>query len=80
MGAFQKFLPNEMNRRMFPGFVAFCVAAVGAALGFIASAMSLRWLGIAAVVLVGLGVAGGFVFILHGWWRIWRGDWRPAKD
>jgi hypothetical protein len=80
MRSLEKFLPNEANRRMFPGFVALCLAGAGVALGFIASTLSLRWLGIVALALAAMGVFGGFVFILHGWWRIFRGDWRQTKD
>jgi hypothetical protein len=75
-----KFLPNDANRRMFPGFVAFCAAGAGVALGFIASATSLRWLGVLAFAITALSVLAWFVFILHGWWRILRGDWRQSKD
>lgn len=65
---------------MLPGFVAFCIAGTGAVLGFVASAMSLRWLGILAIALTALGVLGGFVFILRGWWRLFRGEVHHTKD
>ncbi len=80
MRGLSKFLPNEASRRMFPGFLAFCVAGAGTALGFIASAMSVRWLGILAFNITGLGVFGGFVFILRGWWRLFRLEWRNTRD
>jgi hypothetical protein len=80
MRGLEKFLPNEANRRMFPGFIAFVVAGIGVALGFFASAISVRWLSILAFAITLIGVLGGFVFILHGWWRVGRGDWRPPKD
>lgn len=63
----QRFLPNENNRRMFPGFVCFLIAAAGVAIGFAASALNLHALGIAAFVITAVGVAGGFLFIAFGW-------------
>lgn len=69
-----KFLTNEASRRMFPSFVSFCVAGAGAALGFLASALSIHWLSIVAFVITVLGVLGGFVFIFYGWWRLSRGE------
>ena len=80
MRGLKKFLPNEANRRMFPGFVALCVAGTGVALGFIAYTLSLPWLSTFAFALTAMGVFGGFVLILHGWWRIYRGDWGHPKD
>jgi hypothetical protein len=80
MGILEKFLPSEAVRRIFPGFIAFCVAGIGVALGAVASAASVPWLGILATAIVMLGVFGGFVFILYGWWRILRGDWRHPRD
>lgn len=70
-----KFLPDRNNRRLFPGFVAFCVAGVGVALGFIGQARSWRWLTLLAFPVVAVGVLGGLVFILRGWWQIYRGDY-----
>ena len=64
--AMQRFLPNERNRRMFPGFICFVVAAVGVALGFTASALQVRALSIAALIITAAGVAGGVLFVASG--------------
>ena len=68
----KKFLPDQNNRALFPGFVAFCVAALGAALGFTANAISVHWLSIVAFCVTALGVFGGAIFILHRWWLLFR--------
>jgi hypothetical protein len=60
----KRFLPNPENRRLFPGFVAFCVAAVGAALGFWAHYMEWEQLGELAFLVTALGVIGGFIAIV----------------
>ena len=70
------FLPNEANRRLFPGFVAFCVALGGVTLGFVASYFAIGWLSRIAFVITVVGVAGGFVFVAHGWWRFF---FRPTE-
>jgi hypothetical protein len=64
------FLPNDANRRLFPGFLALCVAASGAALELIAWSLSVRWLSIVAVVVTIAGIVGVFFFIVHGWFRV----------
>lgn len=66
--AMQRLLPNEHNRRMFPGFICIVVAAVGVALGFTASALQVRALSIAALIITVVGVAGGFLFVASGFW------------
>jgi hypothetical protein len=77
MSRLDTFLPNWHNRALFPGFVEFVMAALGAMLGFIADWLSWKWLGMFAFILVVLGVAGGFVFIL---WRIMSFPRDVAKD
>lgn len=72
----ERFLPNEPNRQLFPGFVCFCVAAVGVGLGFLASALVQPWLFIAALAITVVGVAGGFVFIAYRWWQMFTGRLR----
>jgi uncharacterized membrane protein YcjF (UPF0283 family) len=72
MSFLQKFLPDQNNRALFPGFVAFCVAVLGAALGFTANAFSVHWLSVVAFCVTALGVFGGIYFILHGWWLFSR--------
>jgi hypothetical protein len=74
------FLPNANNQRLFPGFVAFCVAGLGVALGFIAFAMSIRWLALLAFFITVLGVLSGFLFISRQWWRLFRGASPKVKD
>ena len=64
----KKFLPNEHNKRLFPGFVAFCIAFIGVMLGFVASHLKIETLFVAAIVITFIGIFGGFVFIAHGWY------------
>ena len=52
------------------GFAAFLVAGVGAALGFTAHSIEVRWLAVSAFGLVVIAVACGFVAIGWGWYRI----------
>ncbi len=80
MSHFEKFLPNENNRRMFPGFLAFCIAAIGVALGFAASALSYRWLSIVAFFITASGVFGGIVCVIRGQIAFFRGDWRKEHQ
>ena len=68
----KRFLPDQNNRALFLGFVAFCVAVLGAALGFTANAISVHWLSIVAFCVTALGVFGGTFFILHRWWLLFR--------
>ena len=72
MSFLQRFLPDQNNRAFFPCFVAFCVAVLGAALGFTANAISVHWLSIVAFCITALGVFGGIICILHGWWLLFR--------
>jgi CHASE2 domain-containing sensor protein len=68
-----KFLPNQNNRRHFPAFACFCVASVGVALGFVASAFQVKPLYLVALVITVSGVAGGFVCIIYVWWAVLAG-------
>ena len=52
------------------GAVAFLVAVLGAALGFFAHSVELRWLALAAFWLVAIAVVCGFAAIAWGWWRV----------
>lgn len=65
-----KFLPDENNKRLLPGFIAFCMAAVGVALGFLASQVNSKPLSIFSVCVVFVGVAGGFAFVMRGIFNI----------
>ncbi len=78
-GALQRFQPNEGSRRLFPAFVCFCVAAVGAALGFSSVALGWRWLGYVAYGITVVGVVCGGIYILYGWWCILMGKWPLGK-
>ena len=69
MSLINKFLPDEANRRLFPGFVAFLVALLGVILGFIASAIESNVFGVVAYVITVIGVLGGLVFVGYGWFR-----------
>jgi hypothetical protein len=80
MARLETFLPNRHNRALFPGFVGFVIAALGAILGFIADWLSWYWLGIVALILVVLGVAGGFVFILRRFMNFPRDLARDLRD
>lgn len=68
-----KFLPNAANRWLFPGFVCFCVAGLGAALGFLAWLLEQRWLAFVGYIITASGVLGGFIFIAHRWWQMLTG-------
>jgi len=68
----RKFLPNDTNKKIFLGFIAFVVAGFGAGLGFFADAYSIHWLGKIAFCIVALGVSSGFIFILIRWWKIFK--------
>ena len=71
------FLPNEQNRRMFLGALAFFVALVGAAIGF--SGWSLESKAIQFVGFVIVAGAVGAAVIAQLWlaWRLYgRGEWR----
>jgi hypothetical protein len=74
--ALESFLPNKANRQLFPGFVCFCVAAVGVGLGFLASALVQPWLFMVALAITVVGVAGGFVFITSRCWQMFTGRLR----
>ena len=52
------------------GFAAFLAAAVGAALGFTAHSIEVRWLAVLAFGLVVIAVACGFFSIVWGWYRM----------
>ena len=67
-----KFLPNDANKKLLVGFIAFVVAGFGAALEFFADAYSIHWLGMIAFCVVALGVFSGFIFILIRWWKIFK--------
>lgn len=56
------------------GVAAFFVAALGAAMGFAAHALELRWLALSAFWLVVVAVACGFFAVAWGWRRIASGQ------
>jgi hypothetical protein len=76
-----KFLPDEQNRKLFPAFIGFCIAAIGVIFGFIAANYSLPILGLVAFALTAFGVLLGIAVIL---WRnfslIFLGGWRKDHD
>ena len=67
MSILTRFLPNELNRKLFPIFLCFCIAVVGAALGFTADAFQLQILGQVAFLVCATGVIVGCILIV---WRI----------
>jgi len=67
MSMLTRFLPNELNRKLFPIFLCFCIAVVAAALGFAADAFQFHMLGQAAFLICATGVIAGCVLIV---WRI----------
>jgi len=69
MSLIDKFLPNDANRRLFLGFIAFLVALVGVILGFTAAAIESKLLGVVGYIITVIGVLGGFVFIGYRWYR-----------
>jgi len=69
MSLINKFLPNDDNRRLFPGFVAFLVALGGVILGFTAAAIESRLLGVVGYIITVIGVLGGVVFVGYGCYR-----------
>ena len=58
MAKLDTFLPNRESRLMFPGFIAFAIAAVGVALGFTSQWLSVPWLDPVAFVITAIGVLG----------------------
>lgn len=64
-----KFTPNENNKKMLPGFIAFCIAAIGAFLGFTASYFEIPVLAFIAFGVVCVGVLLGFIFVIYGIFR-----------
>jgi hypothetical protein len=62
--ALATFLPNRLNRRLFPAFACFAVGILGGVVGFIADAYQLRTLGQLAFVVVALAVAVGCASVL----------------
>jgi len=83
MRAIDKFLPDEANRRLFPGFIAFCLAAVGVTLVFIAQAIDSLWispwLALLGVIMALLGILGGFICIIYGYWSMLRSFWLSRR-
>jgi hypothetical protein len=71
--ALKAFLPNRLNKDMFPGFVCFCIAALGLVAGALASHLHWKWLAVMSLVLMGSGILGGFCCILYGWFQMLRG-------
>ena len=59
-----------ISRPLRLGFAAFLLAAIGAALGFTAQSIEVRWLAILAFCVVAIGVACGFFAIGWGWYRL----------
>lgn len=68
--AMQRFLLGVHNRQLFPGFICFCMAGLGAALGFLADSLQAHLLGLVAFAITVVGVAGGFVFIAFRWYQL----------
>ncbi|GAB1266990.1 hypothetical protein NBRC116493_02430 [Aurantivibrio infirmus] len=64
---FDKFLPDQNNKRMFPGFVVFCVVLIGVLLGFIASYFKFKFLFIISITMTLIGILCGFILIAYGW-------------
>jgi uncharacterized membrane protein len=69
MSWLSKFLPDEHSRRLFPGFVAFCVGLLGVAMGFIATQFEIELLGKLGYMIVVFAVVWGFIFIVTGWFK-----------
>ena len=60
----ERFLPNEINRWLFPMFISFCVAGFGVAMGFLSDYIENKELRIASFIITVLGVFVCFVVIL----------------
>jgi fatty acid desaturase len=66
MSYLEKFLPDEMNKRMLVPMAAFFVAALAASLGFIAAHWSIRWLYVIAFLIVFISVVIGTISVITG--------------
>lgn len=69
-------IPPKPKQRLGPlrlAFLAFCAAAAGAFLSFIATSMQIRWLSVIAFIVVAASVIVGFAAILWGWYWIFTG-------
>ena len=64
-GALRSFLPNRINKDLFPGFLCFCMAATAVVLGAIASETHWKWLAWISLLLLGLALLGGFCSMVY---------------
>jgi hypothetical protein len=75
------FLPDELNHRLFPFFVGFCIAATGVFFGLIAASYSFKILALVAFGLTAFGVLIGFVVFFRQFFSlIFLGGWRKDHD
>ena len=63
--ALRTFLPNQINKDLFPGFACFCLALVAFVLAVIASEMHWTWLALFALTLMGIAIVGGFFSMIY---------------
>ena len=62
--------PPDLMQRLGPlrfGLLAFCVAALGVLLGFVATLAQIRWLFPIGFIMALVGVMGGFSAVIAGW-------------
>ena len=76
-----KFLPDAMNRRLFPFFVAWLVALGGGVLVFVGFELSWRALSLFGFFVAVVGVLFGFGWVLWFFYRLLiRGDWKIEHE
>ena len=66
MSYLEKFLPDEMNKRMLVPMAAFFATALGVSLGFIAAHWSIRWLYVIAYLITFVSVLIGIISVITG--------------
>jgi hypothetical protein len=59
----QRFLPDQVNRRLAQAFLAFCVAALGGVINVAGWLLEARWLSVLGFWVAAAGVLLGFVAI-----------------
>jgi hypothetical protein len=73
--AFQAFLPDQRNKRLFPGLVFFFIAIIGATIAFATVDSPLQWLRTVAFSITAFGVIGGAGYVFYGMLQVFLGRW-----
>ena len=79
MNWLDRFLPDQANRSLAPGFFAFLIAALGFVVNAIGWAVGMRWLALVGFILGAVGIGGGFIAVAIGQVRAAREVTRRAR-